>query len=148
MNHIQEERNRRNEELSNLLMEEEMAFLIENSTNPGIIVTESGLQYEILEEGDGEKPAAPSSVKVHYRGTLIDGTEFDSSYQREEPYVFSLTGGVIQGWLEGVPLMNVGSTYRFYIPSNLAYGEDGRPNIPPYATLIFEIELLEIVEEE
>ena len=135
-------REKRNEETKKVQDD----FLLENSKNPGIIITESGLQYEIIEEGDGEKPTAPSNVKVNYRGTLIDGTEFDSSYEREEPFTFSLEGGVIEGWLEGVPLMSVGSHYRFYIPSDLAYGEMGSPNIPPYSTLIFDIELLEIME--
>ena len=127
-------------------IEPEETFLSENSEKPGIFITESGLQYEVIEEGNGEKPSAPDSVKVNYRGTLIDGTEFDSSYEREEPFIFSLEGGVIQGWLEGIPLMSVGSHYRFYIPSNLAYGDRGTPGIPPNSTLIFDVELLEIIK--
>ena len=120
------------------------AFLLENAKKDGVKVTESGLQYEVLVKGDGEKPAATNTVKVHYQGTLIDGTEFDSSYKRGQPISFPLNG-VIKGWTEGVALMSVGSKYKFYIPSDLAYGSRGAgAKIGPNATLIFEVELLAI----
>ncbi|MBQ0118347.1 MAG: FKBP-type peptidyl-prolyl cis-trans isomerase [Paludibacteraceae bacterium] len=120
-------------------------FLAENALKDGVTVTESGLQYEVITAGKGSKhPTAESTVKVHYEGKLINGTVFDSSYQRGEPIEFPLNG-VIKGWTEGVQLMTVGSKYRFYIPYNLGYGERGAgQNIPPYATLIFDVELLEI----
>jgi len=123
-------------------------FLEENKTEDGVMITESGLQYKILEEGSGEIPEATDKVKVHYTGTLIDGTKFDSSIDRGNPFTFSLTGGVIQGWLEGVKLMSVGSKYKFFIPQELGYGSNPRPGvIRPFDPLIFEIELLEIVKE-
>lgn len=119
-------------------------YLAQNKTAEGVQVTESGLQYSIISEGDGARPLATDRVKVHYRGTLIDGTEFDSSYSRGEPASFALNQ-VIAGWTEGVQLMNVGSKYRFVIPYNLAYGERGAGgSIGPFETLIFEVELLEI----
>ncbi len=123
--------------------EEGAAFLAENGKRPEVITTESGLQYEVLKAGKGKKPTAESTVKVHYAGTLIDGTEFDSSYKRGEPTTFGVTQ-VIPGWTEGLQLMNVGSKYKFYIPAELAYGERQAGNIPPYSTLIFEVELLGI----
>lgn len=123
---------------------EGQAFLAENASREGVTVTASGLQYEVLRDGDGPRPSADSTVKVHYRGTLLDGTQFDSSYDRGEPISFSLKG-VIAGWTEGVQLMPVGSKYRLFIPDNLAYGERGAGNmIGPNATLIFDVELLEI----
>ncbi|MBN1927492.1 MAG: FKBP-type peptidyl-prolyl cis-trans isomerase [Prolixibacteraceae bacterium] len=122
------------------------AFLNENAKKEGVQVTESGLQYEVLVEGDGPKPTAENTVKVHYHGTTIDGKVFDSSVDRGEPATFPLKG-VIKGWTEGVQLMPVGSKYKFYIPSELAYGPRQQgPDIPPHSTLIFEVELLEIVE--
>ncbi|MDR0525623.1 MAG: FKBP-type peptidyl-prolyl cis-trans isomerase [Spirochaetaceae bacterium] len=126
----------------------EKTFLAENAEKPGIQVTPSGLQYEVLAEGAGEKPGPEDTVLVHYRGTFIDGTVFDSSYDREEPTEFPLYA-VIPGWSEGVQLMNPGSKYRLYIPSELAYGSQGGGNvIPGYSTLIFEVELLSIVPED
>ncbi len=120
-------------------------FLAENAKKKGVKTTDSGLQYEVLKQGDGAKPKATDQVKVHYRGTLLDGTEFDSSYSRGQPVTFPLNG-VIKGWTEGLQLMPVGSKYKFYLPASLAYGEQGAGNkIAPNATLIFEVELLDIV---
>ncbi len=121
-------------------------FLEENKTKDGIIVTASGLQYQVLEEGFGAQPTASDRVTVHYRGTLIDGTEFDSSYKNGQPITFSL-GGVIPGWTEALQLMRIGSKYKLFIPSELGYGERGSgPNSPigPNEVLIFEVELLSI----
>jgi len=119
-------------------------FLAENALREEVKVTDSGLQYEIIEAGNGPKPTATSTVRVHYEGTLIDGTVFDSSYNRGEPIEFPLNG-VISGWTEGLQLMPVGSKYKLYIPYNLGYGERGAGgSIPPYATLVFTVELLEI----
>ena len=120
-------------------------FLAENAKRTGVSTTPSGLQYEIITEGAGEKPAATDKVKVHYRGTLIDGTEFDSSYARNEPIVFGLSQ-VISGWTEALQLMPVGSKWRIYLPYNLAYGEQGHTggSIGPFSTLIFDVELLGI----
>ena len=120
------------------------AFLAENAGKEGVQVTESGLQYRVIEEGDGDRPAATDRVTVHYKGTLINGVEFDSSYSRGEPATFALNQ-VIPGWTEGLQLMRTGSRYEFFIPSDLAYGEQGRPGpIGPNSTLVFEVELLEI----
>ncbi|MFM2586892.1 FKBP-type peptidyl-prolyl cis-trans isomerase [Vibrio sp. TBV020] len=120
------------------------AFLLENGKKEGIVTTESGLQYEVLHKGEGEqKPTASSKVKVHYHGTLIDGTVFDSSVDRGEPISFKLNQ-VIKGWQEGLTYMSVGDKFRLYIPSPLAYGKNGTGPIPPASALIFEVELLEI----
>lgn len=119
------------------------AFLEKNKTAEGVKTTASGLQYQVLKEGSGKKPAKNSKVKVHYSGTLINGEKFDSSYDRNEPAEFPLDQ-VIPGWTEGLQLMTVGSKYKFFIPSDLAYGPQGRPSIPPNSTLIFEVELLEV----
>jgi FKBP-type peptidyl-prolyl cis-trans isomerase len=122
------------------------AFLEENKKREGVHTTESGLQYEILTEGKGPKPAATDRVRVHYHGTLIDGTVFDSSVESGQPAVFGV-GQVIPGWTEALQLMPVGSKWKVYIPSNLGYGERGASgDIGPNSTLIFEVELLEIVE--
>ena len=123
--------------------EEGEKFLAENALKEGIQVTESGLQYEVLKMGRGKKPAATDRVKVHYHGTLIDGTVFDSSVERGEPTSFGLNQ-VIAGWTEGLQLMPVGSKFRFYIPQELGYGSRNAGSIPPYSTLIFEVELLGI----
>jgi FKBP-type peptidyl-prolyl cis-trans isomerase FklB len=120
-------------------------FLAENAKKESVTVTDSGLQYEIITAGTGEKPTAKSRVKTHYHGTLIDGTVFDSSVQRGEPIDFAV-GGVIAGWTEALQLMPVGSKWRLYIPHNLAYGERGAgASIAPFSALIFDVELLDIV---
>lgn len=120
------------------------AYLAENAKKEGVTTTASGLQYKQLVAGNGAKPTTSDRVRVHYHGTLTDGTVFDSSYQRGEPIVFPVTG-VIAGWVEGLQLMNVGSKFELTIPSNLAYGANGSgPVIGPDATLIFEVELLGI----
>ena len=123
------------------------AFLAANAKKPDVETTASGLQYQVLREGDGPKPEAGATVRVHYKGTLLDGTTFDSSYERNEPVVFALDQ-VVPGWQEGITLMPVGSKYRFWIPGELGYGERGTPGGPigPNATLVFEVELLDIVE--
>lgn len=118
-------------------------FLEANKAKEGVIVTESGLQYEVIKMGKGKKPAVTDRVQVHYHGTLIDGTVFDSSVERGKPTSFGLNQ-VIAGWTEGLQLMPVGSKFKFYLPYYLAYGESGYGGIPPYATLIFEVELLSI----
>lgn len=123
------------------------AYLDENAKKEGVSVTESGLQYEVLQAAEGAKPAATDTVKVHYTGTLTDGTKFDSSVDRGEPVEFPLSR-VIPGWTEGVQLMNVGSKFRFTIPSELAYGERDMGTIPPNSVLVFEVELLDIVKAE
>ncbi|MCL1931780.1 MAG: FKBP-type peptidyl-prolyl cis-trans isomerase [Treponema sp.] len=128
------------------LKEKEELFLAENAARAGMQTTESGLQYIILEEGSGPKPAEHDIVRVHYEGALVDGTVFDSSYERDEPEEFSLDM-VIPGWAEGIMLMNVGAKHRLYLPSDLGYGERGAGQvIPPYSTLVFTVELLGIVE--
>ena len=124
---------------------QEKTFLDNNAKREEITVLPSGLQYEILTAGDGAKPKATDKVKCHYAGTLVNGVQFDSSYDRNEPAVFGLNQ-VIAGWTEGVQLMSEGSKYEFYIPYNLAYGEHGAPGaIPPYATLKFVVELIEVL---
>lgn len=120
-------------------------FLAENRNNKSVYQTESGLQYKIVKQGTGNKPKATDKIKFHYKGSLLDGTVFDSSYDRGQP----LTGGVnqfIKGWIEGLQLMPEGSKYIFYIPSNLGYGNQQAGSIPPGSVLIFEVELLEIVK--
>lgn len=133
---------RNNSELAQTNATEGAAFLAENATKEGVITTASGLQYTILTDAEGDKPNATSNVTVHYKGTTLDGAEFDSSYSRNAPATFPLNC-VISGWTEGVQLMSVGATYRFFIPSELAYGAQGAGGaIGPNATLIFDIELL------
>jgi len=130
--------------MSTKAKEEGEKFLAENAKREGVKVTPSGLQYEVLEATLGQKPKATDTVKVHYEGTLIDGTIFDSSYKRGESIEFPLNG-VIKGWTEGLQLMSIGSKFKFFIPYQLAYGERGAGgSIPPYAALIFTVELLGI----
>ena len=120
-------------------------YLAENAKKDGIVTLPSGLQYQVLKEGNGKKPSAKDTVKCHYEGTLIDGTIFDSSYQRGEPATFPLQQ-VIAGWTEGLQLMQEGAKYRFFIPYRLAYGEGGAgSSIPPFAALIFDVELIEVM---
>lgn len=120
------------------------AFLTENAKKDGVVTLPSGLQYQVLKEGNGKKPSATDQVVCHYEGTLIDGTVFDSSYKRNEPATFGLNQ-VIAGWTEGVQLMSEGAKYRFFIPYNLAYGERGAgAQIPPFAALVFDVELIQV----
>ena len=137
--------NQRNQQRSQAMIEANEKFLTENKARAGVTTTESGLQYEVIKMGNGQKPTLENVVSVHYTGTLIDGTEFDSSVKRNEPAQFPLVG-VIQGWTEALQLMPVGSKFKIYVPENLGYGEQGAGGIiQPYSTLIFEVELLEIV---
>ena len=123
-------------------------FLAENKKKKGVKVTASGLQYKVIKQGKGKKPTVKDTVKVHYKGTLLNGQEFDSSYKRKEPAVFKV-GQVISGWQEALQLMNVGSTYEIYLPPDLAYGDRGAPPvIEPGSMLIFQVELLDIPKEE
>ena len=119
------------------------AFLAENKARPGVIVTPSGLQYEVLRAGSGAKPTSEQTVEVHYHGTLIDGTVFDSSVDRGETVSFPVTG-VIAGWVEALQLMQVGAKWRLFIPAGLAYGDRGQGPIPPGSALIFDVELVGI----
>ena len=120
-------------------------YLAENAQKEGVVTLPSGLQYKVLREGNGKKPKATDQVKCHYEGMLVDGTMFDSSVQRGEPATFPLNG-VIAGWTEGLQLMQEGAKYRFFIPYQLGYGERGAgSSIPPFATLVFDVELIEVV---
>ena len=144
--HLQTYQRKLQDEKAEAAKEAGKAYLDENAKREGVQVTDSGLQYEVVADADGEKPGIDDTVKVHYVGTLEDGTEFDSSVARGEPAEFPLKG-VIPGWTEGLQLMPVGSKYRFVIPSELAYGDRGAgPRIGPGATLIFDVELIEIVK--
>lgn len=122
------------------------AFLEQNKAKEGVKVLPSGLQYKVIKEGTGKIPTADDKVKTHYQGTLTDGTEFDSSYKRNQPAEFAVKG-VIKGWTEALQLMKEGAKWELYVPADLAYGERGRPGIPPNSVLIFQIELLEIVKQ-
>ena len=138
---INEEIQARREEEAKVLAAEGIAFLEENAKRPEITVTESGLQYEVLATGEGEKPTAESTVRVDYHGTLVNGTVFDSSYERGQPAEFPV-GGVIKGWTEALQMMPVGTKWRIYVPHELAYGERGAgAAIAPYSTLVFDVEL-------
>ena len=142
---IEAEQKAQAEAMGAALREEGETFLKMNAEAEGVVVLPSGLQYKVLTEGEGKKPKATDKVKCHYAGTLLNGVQFDSSYDRGEPAVFGLNQ-VIAGWTEGVQLMSEGSKYEFYIPYNLAYGEHGAPGaIPPYATLKFIVELIEVL---
>jgi FKBP-type peptidyl-prolyl cis-trans isomerase len=143
---IQSYINTMNESKFGAVKEEGEAFLADNAKKDGVTTTASGLQYEVVSEGEGKNPAATDNVKVHYHGTLIDGTVFDSSVQRGEPATFGVHQ-VIPGWTEALQLMKAGSKYRLYIPQNLAYGATPHPGgaIKPYMTLIFDVELLEVL---
>ncbi len=151
---MQEKMQKQRAEMQQKQMEEAEAnlatgkiFLEANAKAEGVKTLDSGLQYKVIKEGTGNKPTAMDKVKVHYKGTLINGTEFDSSYKRGEPAEFMLNG-VIKGWTEGLQLMTKGSKYQFFIPPDLAYGAQPRPTIPGNSVLIFEVELLEIVKPE
>ena len=137
--------NKQREEAGKMAKEAGEKYLAENAKKDGIITLPSGLQYQVLKEGNGKKPSAKDSVKCHYEGFLIDGTVFDSSVQRGEPAVFGLQQ-VIAGWTEGLQLMQEGAKYRFFIPYRLAYGEGGAGgSIPPYAALNFDVELIQVM---
>lgn len=141
---VQEYLQRKGEERLKNVKAEGEAFLADNAKKEGIVTLPSGLQYQVLQEGNGKSPKATNQVKCHYEGTLINGKVFDSSYRRGEPATFPLNG-VIAGWTEGLQLMKEGAKYRFFIPFNLAYGTRGAgQDIPPYATLIFDVELIEV----
>ena len=136
---------RKSQEQAAKAKEEGARFLAENAKKEGVVTLPSGLQYQVLREGNGKKPKATDQVRCHYEGTLINGTVFDSSYKRGEPAVFGLNQ-VISGWTEGVQLMQEGAKYRFFIPYNLAYGERGAgQQIPPFSALIFDVELIEVM---
>lgn len=121
------------------------AFLAANKTKPGVITTASGLQYQIIKEGTGPKPLATDKIRCHYHGTLLDGTVFDSSVDKNQPIDYAVTG-FIAGWIEALQLMPVGSKWRLFVPSNLGYGDQGSGLIPPGATIIFDLELLDILK--
>lgn len=142
---VQQFLQQKEEEQSKVLRKEGEDYLAANAKKDGVVTTASGLQYLVLNEGDGRKPKATDQVKCHYEGRLTDGTVFDSSYRRGEPATFPLNG-VIAGWTEGLQLMGEGAKYRFFIPYQLGYGAHGAgQSIPPYAALIFDVELLEVL---
>lgn len=141
---VQDFFNRKAEEQAKAAKTEGENFLAENAKKEGVKTLPSGLQYKVLREGDGRKPSATDKVECHYEGTLINGEVFDSSYRRGETATFGLNQ-VIKGWTEGLQLMQEGAKYRFFIPYNLAYGEHGAgQSIPPYAALIFDVELIKV----
>ena len=144
---VRQQQQAQQQELASENIEEGQQFLEENAQKEGVMVTDSGLQYRVIEEGSGESPTAEDRVEVHYRGTLLSGEEFDSSYSRNETTTFPLNR-VIPGWTEGLQLMSEGATYEFYIPSELAYGNNPPPgsSIEPGSVLIFEVELIDVKE--
>lgn len=145
MNEIQQRMTRMQKQQANAMATVGEKFLEENSKRDEVIVTDSGLQYEVIKDGSGKKPEATSTVRVHYHGTLIDGTVFDSSKERGEPLEFPVNG-VIKGWTEALQLMSEGASYRLYIPHELAYGASGAGGqIGPYSALIFDVELLAVL---
>jgi FKBP-type peptidyl-prolyl cis-trans isomerase FklB len=144
---VQAKAAQKRKELGEKNLAEGKAFLEANAKKEGVKVLASGLQYKVIKDGTGKIPASTDKVKVNYRGTLTNGTEFDSSYKRNQPAEFPVTG-VIKGWVEALQLMKEGSKWEIYVPGALAYGENGRPNIPPNSVLIFEVELLEIVKPD
>lgn len=141
------EREKQQEEIAKTNQAEAEEFLTENKDAEGVQVTESGLQYRVLEEGEGPRPSAEDTVTVHYTGKLLDGTVFDSSYKRDQPQVFTVNG-VITGWSEALQMMKEGAKWELFIPPNLAYGPSGNGPIPPSSALIFEVELLEVEPNE
>lgn len=143
---LQEEQSKKTEELANKNLEAGKEFLAENAKREDVKTTESGLQYEVLEKGEGEKPGKTDTVKVHYTGELLSGEVFDSSRERGEPVTFALNQ-VIPGWTEGLQLMSEGARYKLYIPADLAYGPGGNRAIGPNETLVFDVELLEVNPE-
>jgi FKBP-type peptidyl-prolyl cis-trans isomerase FkpA/FKBP-type peptidyl-prolyl cis-trans isomerase FklB len=147
MMNLQAETHKKQQEMAETNAKSGEEFLEKNKTAEGVKVTKSGLQYIMEKEGDGKSPTAHDTVKCNYVGTLIDGTKFDSSYDRGEPATFPLDA-VIPGWTEGIPLMKVGGKIKLFVPPELAYGPSGRPGIPPNSTLIFEVELLGIVKAD
>lgn len=140
---MMEKRQKEMQEAGDNNKKEADTFFEENKTKEGIVTTESGLQYKVIEEGSGKTPGDADTVVVHYKGTLLDGTVFDSSYDREAPATFPV-GGVIAGWTEGLKLMKEGGKYELYIPSDLAYGPNGQGMIGPNQALVFEVELIEV----
>ena len=144
MNAMRESAMKKQKAVADTNLKTQKEFFAKNEKAKGVVKTKSGLQYMVIKEGSGAKPKATDKVKVHYKGTLLDGKEFDSSYKRNAPAEFPLNR-VIKGWTEGIPLMTKGSKYKFFVPSELAYGPGGRPGIPPNSALVFEVELLEIL---
>jgi FKBP-type peptidyl-prolyl cis-trans isomerase len=144
---VQEKAEKKQKELAAVNLASSKAFLEANAKKEGVKVLPSGLQYKVLTEGTGKMPTAADKVKVNYKGSLVSGIEFDSSYKRGTPAEFPVTG-VIKGWTEALQMMKEGSKWELYIPADLAYGENGRPGIPPNSALIFETELIEIVKPD
>ena len=147
MKKVSEEKRKEAEASMGVNLKKAEEFLAKNKSAKGVKTTESGLQYMVMTEGKGKKPTADNTVKVHYKGTLMDGSEFDSSYKRKEPAQFPLKG-VIPGWTEGVQLMAPGAKYKFWIHPKLGYGTRANPKIPGNSLLTFEVELLEIVTKK
>jgi len=143
MTKLQENMQKKQAEIADKNIKEGKEFLEKNKSQPNVKTTASGLQYVVEKEGEGKTPTKEDMVKVHYKGTLTNGTQFDSSYDRGEPAEFPV-GGVIPGWTEALQMMKVGSKYKLFIPPELAYGPSGRPGIPPNSVLLFDVELLEV----